>query len=311
MIRSTTRPTFATCLWDSATGTYPARPDAELVRWVGPVQPVRSVYVAGDEWRSYNVARSPLQVGGCVLWLDPDDLAAVDGYSDTDPVTTWTAKVGPSPSTGVAPTYTASGGPNSGPAVDFDGADYLVWAVNEFGGYQWYDSTFIIVGRPDDTAARCALATDVTGFNGDIQIGVNTQGSVTTHQTTPGTMGWALQRLGGGTSTGAVIAEDDGPVSTANPRAWGMRMSTLSTGTDTMDFWDGTTQVQATGLNVANINGPIASYDQAWNLGRNPLGSEYWDGIIAEVIVFDRCISTAEMESLMLWLNDKHGEVLF
>ena len=294
-MRVTTRPSFATCLWDSATGRYPARPDADLVRWVGPVQPVRSVYVAGDEWRSYNVARDPVQIGGCVFWLDA---ATIPAQTDGTDLEDWPAVIGNSPTTpGNAPDYrTAAGIGENWPAVEFDDSNSEYMTVDDILNREGYEFTCVVAGKPTSNAEANWVSADTTGLNDDFLFGIHQNynfGSSVSQ-----TVGVTLHPAGGSVTS----ANDDGTVSTTVWNAWAARVSTQD---DTLELWDFANDKTAATTSTA-ITNPSVRYNTTWQIGRNAAGNRYADIQMAECIIFDRYLTAIELESLALYLDDKY-----
>lgn len=299
MIRSTARPSFATNRWDATTGGYPARPNADLVRWVGPVQPARSQYQSGDEWRSYNVAHSPVELGGCILWLD----AGQSGYADNTTMTDWPSVVGPSGTAVGTPVLNTTGTtkpPNGTDVVVFDGSTDCFTLGTGLTSMQWNQFTVVSVAACDVTSGEhTILSNDALGYNGDLLFGINPHETLSGQQdTTPQRPGVSLH----GDAASRVV-ESTSNLAANTFRAFGVRYDNAA---ETMEWWEGTSLVASTtSLSSAYHINPA----KTWNVGRNPNSANYrwFDGNIAEVIVFDRCLSAVEMESLLLYLTDKHG----
>ena len=300
---------FATCLWDSTTGAYPPRPNANVVRFVGPVQPARSEYQDGDEWRSYTVARSPIELTGCVLWLDADTLGL--DYTDSDPLDDWPARIGPTPTatTTQRPTWDETGGPNGGGVV-FNGSSNRMTFPQQIFNRITYDFTIVaVLNFASNSGSQTILSNDLTGYNGDLLWGIYTNS----------TFGDSVA-----TKMDVMIHRDDGEVvrdfagdadaaATSVWKGWAARLSggsTASGGEGTLELWDlgsDNTSPIATDSSISTTTTRLTD-DQTWYIGYNPnAGSRFLNATLAELIVFDRALASYEMEALDLWLDDKHG----
>lgn len=303
-------PTLDLILWDEDSQSYRAGdPNAAVRRFVGPYQPARSEVVAsGDEWRKHNVARDPVQLTGCVLHLDA---ATIPVQSDGTDLDTWPAVIGSTPTTpGNAPSYRTISGPQSDPCVEFvaSSTEYMAWGLGEVLNRPTTALTVFIVGYlTTNTGEQTFISTDDLGYNGDWLMGVTATG---TAQGATATRAGCALHISCSDGDKIPVVEDTGATPTGQWHVWAARYSQDPL---VFDWWDSrrgglSAPVDShtwTGTPTEGIGVPLGD---AWNLGRNPYATtRLLDGRLAEVVMFDRPLTDAEMESHMMHLSAKHG----
>lgn len=116
---------------------------SDTVRWFG--------YIEITECESIF---KPIDLNGCILWLDADVGITVDGGGD---VTLWEDQSGSGFDVGDAggnpPEFDATGGPNSMPAVNFVRADseYLIWPDSTLGDVLTNYTLFTVLVQRSET----------------------------------------------------------------------------------------------------------------------------------------------------------------
>lgn len=187
--------------------------------------------------------------------------------SNDDPVATWTATVGNNATQGTAANrpLLKTATVNGHNAVLFDDLnDYL--AFGTLGALtNW---TIVAVAKPTATSTGTLFSQDNAGFNGDLLFGVDPEEIETVNsrwavdvQTPPSTRTIVTDIQNVSTSVYVVLAG----------RYDGTNLKLFKDGVE-VDSEPGTT------LTLAN---------QTWNIGRNPQGSRYYGGYIAEIRIYD------------------------
>lgn len=235
-----------------------------------PVGIVASARVAGSSW-------TPASIAGLDLWLDADALTLADG----DPVATWddlssANNDATQSSASLRPTYRATGGPSSLPAVDFDFglAHHLVAATSASGAGQ----TVLAAVRITSLASYSTLF--ASSSSGGIQCRVNTDGTLTINKA-----GVAGIIAGGDAVTAAtwcvVAFVWDDAANTARVR---LNDNAEDTATSTVNL--------ATGLTST--------------VGRNFSG-EYLNGDLLEILHYGAALSVSDVSTVIDYLQTKWG----
>lgn len=229
-------------------------------------------------WRSDSMPFAPNQISGNVLWLRADQKVTLNGTT----VSQWDDLSGnghnvSQATAGIQPAYHASGGSNGQPYLTFSTA---------------IDS--VLVGSPatpltDATnwtifAVQQASSTTMSG----VSVAVGSQTAVN---------GYALSTNGG---TRNVLQQalkfcPDG----AQTTAW--EIWSAQGGTDVSLSVNGVAQALSGASN--QINTPTA----ALRIGSRDVPDYYWDGGIAEVIIYDRILSASEIAQVTSYLGQRYG----
>lgn len=228
------------------------------------------------------VAFQPTQISGLAVWLPASDLA----LTTNDPVTTWADRSGngnnATQATGAAkPTFGAALGPNSGPAVSFDGTDDYLTFGDVMGASA--STAFVVVKAFSDPAP--GTSEGFWTFNSTTQgthYGLSSNGNVYDG------FGNALQ------------------LNTGNPTpslaAWRV-YTAASANSDWENYFDGVSFF-STGTNTYNTN-------TAPQIGRSEAGSvgnfHYFKGWWAEFLLYSRRLTLAEIQDITRWLSAKHS----
>ena len=220
-----------------------------------------------------------------ILHLEADALALSNG----DPVSTWTATVGSSPTrSGTSrPTYIASG-LNGLPTVRFDGTDDYMDIPSGFStwtaGFTW-----IFVVTP-------------TSVSGNSQfISFNNTGSSTMVFTRASATGGNHVFNGSGAvrygnSSAAMFAINTPVVATLMNPAGSANTAVTATYYKNNTAWG-----------TADSYVPPVSTKTPNTLGISMYGPEYWIGDMSEVLIYNRALSGAEMTTVHTYLNTKYG----
>lgn len=233
-------------------------------------------------WAGGVSAFSPANITGLVLWLKADALALTDGSA----VATWTD------SSGAGNTASQGTGPNQPiyktniangmPVVRFDGSnDNLTIVDNGTLDLTGDQSIFVVVKYAGTIGALIAHYETGSPFNGwGFDIGVN-----------------GINKLGYWSSTKGSRLIDAGTISTT---AFHVALVTRTSGTAQF-YTDGTAGSNTTGTgNVAqNVTAII---------GILPGGSASpLNGDIAEIIIYNVALSTANRNAVTAYLGTKYG----
>lgn len=280
---------FDVCVYDFALGVYPPRPNATVVRFIGPVAPTSWLDI--DEWRLWTgpvVPAAPDDLSGLVQWFKADSLALSDGTA----VATWTAAVGGNASqatSGKRPVFKTAIW-NGQPVIRFDGSDDVLTFAALGSTLSTY--TIVAVARPDVTnAPRLLLSRNSAGYDDDIIIGVDSDDAFTTNTLMSASVHAAA------TSTRTVV-ESAAP-SIAVPELTVVRYDGSALG-----IRQGT--ANETQVLVASA---VIKSSGTWAVGANTDSAayRYWDGDIAEIAIYNRCLSLNEIASMEAHLSGKYG----
>lgn len=288
--------------------TYARAPHAAHREYYGPYQPAPGHISRGDHWFPNTIALDPISVGGCISWLDGNNT----GYSDNTAMTDWPAIVGPTPTlSGCTYNKTGEGKPSEGTGiVNFDGInDYGTFGTNLMAA-NWLEFTVLLVfaATTIDTSEHCILSNDQSAFNGDLLIGVHPNNYLST--TTPKRIGMNIQSASAftpNTSTQLVVQDDtDLVVDTYHAVIFRHRRNDGDYAPVT-ELWDGTNTKAASFETTTGLYANHFIRDGfALDIGRTPTNAKYMPMNLAEMAIWDRCITAAEAEALLLWANNKH-----
>ncbi len=221
----------------------------------------------------------PLSISGCELWLAADD---IDGDGDTsdnpphgDPVDVWEDKSGydrDAMRNGYDQTAYNASGPNGKPVVTFDG-DYLVTGYN-FDGLKEYTvfSVARYTGGANFRVVSSATRNWLLGYHGNLDERFRADGWI--HTTGSANTDWHVH-------AGHINSAPD-------PEA---------------SFWkDG----------VLLTSGDTGSHNVNYTIGRLALGGYRLDNEesnceIAEVLIYNRVLSDAELTQIGFYLDWKYG----
>lgn len=231
-------------------------------------------------------ALTPPVTSGLVLQLD-----ANQGTSTTTngaSVASWTDAVGGNVfsqgTSGTRPTYVTSG-QNGLPVLNFNGSQYLIAAgvVSALNTSAW--TVLWVATTSTFSAARVLSNEDQAGFKG---YGVGCNGS-TQHRMFWGT-GTVNDFINGGNTTGyqCVVASND-PTQTITATKQRLYVSGSA-----VDGLNDATSAQST---ITPTVGTLSSTTNTLN----------WNGRIAEVLVYSRCLTPTEVTSDYNYLKTKWG----
>ena len=230
------------------------------------------------------VPLAPGSVSGLTCWLDgaygisdPSDLEAVPGWADKSG-----NGLDVSQATGAAmPIYHTTGGPNGLPFVEFDGVDDCLEGADTAALNA--PTTVLRVATWLGTYVPLDIAGDNLGNNESMFFGASAmyhqqygQWYNRAHQTAAGIgWGWDAGYWGAGAAS--------------DLRYW------LRGEESTM------------GLAANGSPGPFNSTTRRLRLGGRSDGTLYWSGRFAEVLIYNRALTDAELLGLGLWLAAKYN----
>ena len=240
---------------------------------------------------------------GLQLWLDATDMdadgtvdaeQAVAPYSDGNAVTVWNDKSGnacDARSNG-APTYATDGIGGTSPAVRF-GGDAAGQRHSLRTSLTVADTFTIVAVAQEDGRHIGGIVGHGPGDAGDLQFGdVRTAGSDYNNGL------WALWSANHNVyGTGAAPVDQSPGI-----------LSAMVAGPDPVQDWSvfkngvgGTTTAQYSSAPVPNAR------IRNLHVGAAKGDGEYWDGDIAEILVYDRVLSGSEHDRIVSYLADKYG----
>jgi len=291
--------------FDLTTPTWATQPDAAVVRLSNAhaMWPLGGTYVL--EVRNYAQPfddsgwGQQMPLSGLALWLKSDSLDLAGGAA----VTQWDDLSGNSrhftqSTSSLQPSYVASDSDfNSKPVVNFDGSDKL--ALNFDAGLNTNEFTvFIVTAVSSDTDAieaiidsRSSSPVTRSGFNfyADMR---NTGGNNNWEFWVGADSSWkALSASGDSASTSGVPSILVGQVSGGNGAGASatqlFRVDGVQVGTQSANFYKSTAD--------------------ASQLGTNATSSYQLNGDMAEIIQYNRALSTTEIEQVEAYLASKYG----
>lgn len=230
------------------------------------------------------------------LWLKAD----IGVSHSSNSVSTWSDLSGNSNdatqgTSASQPTYVTSA-INGNPAIDFDGGDEVD------GSAGFYTHEYFIVTEPDiavDGSANGFMVGFEPGEFGGFFVGTQTDGFVPNDRVVH-----AIGDSGDGDVYRAGI--ETGTLSAADqPIIWSVRENAGSTATEI--------SLDGTGLTVNSAytgNALINLSNQAYRIGDNLLGTNAYDGSIAEVISYNGRLSNANRRDVETYLAIKYGITL-
>lgn len=266
--------TELTCVTPAGTGTV----DVEVENLDAQTGTLTDGFVYEAPW-------TPLDIAGCVLWLDASQIT---GLSDGDDVGTWEdlSTLGND-----AVQATADKKPhykvnilNSLPVVRFDGSDDFMSTFTT-GLTAW--SMFFVFARGDKDREQVFFAKP-------------------NNSSIDGNFFWMFT---GGNALHAGFH---------NGSAWQWGTPTTNTITDTSGHigqldWNATALAQyVDGVlwRTANLTGPPATNTGATEIGRSNAANRYFKGDMGEIVIYNNSISAADLALLETYLSDKWGIAL-
>ena len=286
MIGLTSPTDFAVVQHDGT--SWPARPTAQVVRWVGPTHPGAPPMLSNDEYRRYG-ALAPDEVADLVFHLIADNAT----YSGSA-MTAWADEV-------AAAAVTISNAPAEGATLngyttaDFDGStDYLTTPAFQTGALT--ELTFLCVAQFDTTTDSNIVSNDFTGWGGDVLLGNDPNAN----DAYPNRMAvYTHDDTGGGHTPNA--GQPSGTTDTTGYHLFGFVVDVPG---DSLAYWeDGTSVDTSTEL----VTGDVIT-DRAWAIGRNVyFGNRYFDGRVAELCWWERALTATEIGDVTTYLQSKYG----
>jgi hypothetical protein len=236
-----------------------------------------------NKWKitsAYPIAKTPLSVANCRLWLDSTDSTTITGSS---PVTAWLDKSSNAYSFSGTGAVTSNLGSQANRSLFFNNASYLTnnslsitnpytvftvaYQTSNSGSYQR------ILNGLSNTSYDAHLFVGALGSNVAVFIGTGPGGWNDTNSNTPATnslSNWTL--ITATVSAGTVITYVNG---------------------DTINSKSGNTSLTMSGLNVGGGGGSLTTAGQAWN------------GHIGEVIFYSGVLSASQRQSIEGYLSNK------
>jgi len=283
VITSTPPRTFATAIY--ANDTYPPRPSARVVRWVGPTLP--DDITGDDEWRPYGaVMYAPGDGTGLVEHFIAANATASGGYGTA--ITSWPSEVSGSMTLNAfAPTLLEAD------AAGMDVADFLHTPGNycttpDFMNGNQTEFTVTVVVKTDLNDRRMSIvASDTSGANGDMLLTVDAS-----------PYHWAAEHQ----SHSTVTTVTSGAI--ADTTGYHVLSGRMSQTNDELSIWlDGFELSSSAGMNAAAY-----VTDRTWELGRRPAFTDLpFNGKIAEVFWHEAAPTDDEMVGLHAYQMDKYG----
>ncbi len=225
--------------------------------------------------------KTPDQLTGLVAWLKADAL----GLSDGDAVASWTDSSGNSntPTQGTAankPTFTASV-LNGKPVIRFDGNDGLTMPTE--GNFDLATSTIFAIFKRNSGTSGTVMGKSTTGF-------VNAQRRKLQIATTSSGINY-----NSGSDSQAVGI-------TAVPTNWNLYAIKTTGDSDHSIYLNGVQTDSALALGDSSTN------NAAMIIGSNfSVGTEAFNGDIAEIIVYNRALGALEMIGIQNYLANKYN----
>ncbi|MEE9510293.1 MAG: LamG-like jellyroll fold domain-containing protein [Candidatus Bathyarchaeia archaeon] len=227
----------------------------------------------------------PIILEGCQLWLDASDRPTVIESSDL--VSQWTDKSGKDndtdvQSTGTKQPTTNATTQNGKNILDFDGGDFFAQALAIRTIPSGNNTLFTIASTTNDTSNERVL---FMGVGGGTRYGLTMSSNSGQVDYLSGTSGAAVSLSG--------VTKSDLNI-----------YSCFRDGTTLSISLNGATAVTGTG------GADNSSIDEA-SIGSYRLGvSSFLNGSIAEIIMYDRVLSSAEIASVETYLSNKWGVTL-
>ena len=239
---------------------------------------------------------TPASINGLDLWLDASDNSTVlnaggSEASDDEAVKTWQDKSGNS---NHAVQATVANQPlrraaevNSLDALDFDGFNYRMDGTTDLPARQTNAKTIFVVSKYDDLSAASSV---FSPYNTITTFGA--RGSLFFNP--PANMGYAVH--------GGYEASTDHTTDTTNPNIHIYSQSGSGNLFDVMTQWqDGVELIRTSGSDTTLVDATAGYAVGYWN------NSQYFNGRICEIIVYDSELSTSDRESVETYLADKWG----
>lgn len=216
---------------------------------------------------------TPRSISGCKLWLRADTLVA-DGLGDGDAVTTWRDESGQgndiTQANAAKRPILKLGIVNNKPVVRFDGTDDVLKSAG-FGPYS-EPNTIIVVGKADnaDTNSREIVCGSLVGYH---------------HIIYTNSGKWHLYNG---------INLDSGDTDDAN---WHIFFA---------EFNGASSFLRLDGSQIASGDAGTAASD-GMTVGNSYLENHDWDGDVAEVIMYNSGLGSADRDRAESYLSKKYG----
>ena len=248
------------------------------------------------DYRDIDDDRAPPSVSGNILWLRGDI-----GVTGVATVTNWADQSGSSlnaTNTGNAPAKlgdgTATDGLNFNPTIDFtesSSQDLEITGGGVLGNATNYDNLWVyaVTASNSATNASHAFSNAVTG--GNVEFEVPTTGSLFSYDTSLGTTPTAAW---GGTAGAFNLWNAGSSTGTSTP-----------SGTNKAIYRDGL----LIGSN-STATGQFTSNNSSSFIGSDASGANFYDGQIAEIMVFNTAPTSAEQQIIQSYLAVKYGITL-
>jgi len=240
----------------------------------------------------------PTDIAGCDLWLDASDnstvLDATDAEaSDNEAVKTWQDKSG---NANHAVQSTVTNQPvrraaevNGLDALDLDGSNDFMEGTSDMTPRQTDEKTIFVVSKFD------ALANMVIFSPYNLSAPSGARGSLF-YNTSVG-LGYAV--------VGGYESSTDETIGTTNPNIHTYSQSGSGNLFDVMTQWeDGVELTRTNGADIALADATGGYAVGYWN------SSQYFNGRMCEIIIYDTELSTADREAVETYLADKWGITL-
>jgi hypothetical protein len=242
---------------------------------------------------------SPLDVDSIFYWFD----AGQGVTTNNSKVTQWNDLSGnghnaTQSDTSKAPTFEATGGPNSRPTLYFDGTnDFLASATHL---WESDDLTVFMVMRFNDATRNVTESIGSKNNNNNTRLQFAFQGRSGPAAPNSYNM-WLIKSRDGGTAN-RVDYRDGVKQSTYRLLVWG------GSGTSVTLHLNGTSQ---TITRVASGTGDDTIFDTSESVlilgGNTNPPTEYLQGYISEIIIYSRALTTAERQAIENYLNKKYN----
>jgi len=156
--------------------------------------------------------------------------------------------------------------------------------------------TFLAVAKFNSTADQNIVSNDVSGWGGDIVIGIDPNGAFAPNY--PLEWGFTLQD----NSSTRGVGTNGNTVDTAGYHVYAIK---LDVDNDIMaTYVDGSKVEEVTGWKIA---GDVVT-QRAWDIGRNiQNGDRYFNGWLAELCWYEDALSDGTVQSVSGYLADKYG----
>lgn len=237
---------------------------------------------------------APDQLANLALWLKADSISPADGSAVASLADSAGSGLTFAQATGTKQPLWIASGIGGKPALDFDGIDDFLIIGSSSLGQNVSGLTMCVVARSDTVVAADRRLFGLSGNTISTSRAIIYQG-----RNTLATYGAGGRRL-----SADVFQEVNGVAMDLNPR---IQVAKFDFAGARLDHWvNGATAGALAGFQTAGLSENSAALNSA--IGSGPDGSGGWfDGRIAEVVVYHRALPDAERDSVESYLGAKYG----